>query len=209
MNFTNFWIYGFCVVSLWSLFNPFIHIWLGDKYVFDKYIVFAILLNFYTAGMQNASTTFRDTTGLFKRGKYRPIIAAVINVVVSMLLVQKMGIAGVLLGTVISRFCTYFWYDPYVIFRFVFKRSVMNYFVRYMSFVSLVTISAILTDMLGSLIHTSLILNIVIRAVLCLIIPNFIFFMIFRRSEEFKYLWNIAHSITNKIPSRLLVKESP
>ncbi|WP_240418168.1 lipopolysaccharide biosynthesis protein [Paenibacillus periandrae] len=209
LNFANFWIYGFCVVSLWSLINPFINIWLGDKYVFEKYIVFAILLNFFTAGMQNASTTFRDTTGLFKRGKYRPIIAAIINVVVSIILVQKMGIAGVLLGTVISRFCTYFWYDPYVIFRFVFKRSVMSYFVRYICFVLLVTLSAIITDTLGGLISTSLILNIVIRAVLCLIIPNFIFFMIFRKSEEFKYLWNIAHSITNKIPSRLLVKESP
>jgi O-antigen/teichoic acid export membrane protein len=210
LNFSNFWIYGFCVVSLWNLINPFITIWLGDKYVFDKYILFSILLNFFTAGMQNASTTFRDTTGLFKKGKYRPIIAAVINVVASIIFAQKMGIAGVLLGTVISRFCTYFWYDPYIIFKFVFHKSVLNYFVRYSWFVLLVMVSAIITDVLGSLVNPSPILNIGIRGGLCLIIPNLIFFIIFRKSEEFNYLRNVALTIINikTSKSKLLAKES-
>ena len=112
INFANFWVFGFCVVCLWNLINPFISIWLGEKYLFSIFVVFSILLNFYTAGMQNASTTFRETTGLFSKGKYRPIFAAIINIVASVFLTQFIGIAGVFLGTVISRVTNLFLVRP-------------------------------------------------------------------------------------------------
>jgi len=207
LQFSNFWIYGFCTISLWSLVNPFIDLWIGKQYVFDKYIVLAILLNFFTNGMQNASTTFRDTTGLFKKGKYRPIVAAIINIVVSVILVQKIGIVGVLLGSVISRLFTYFWYDPYVIFKYVFKRSVKEYFARYLMFVLLVFISAVITDLAGKIIHTNAYLDIIVRGILCIIIPNLIFFIAFRKLDEFKYIWNIIGTIINRTPFRQLQRK--
>lgn len=158
--------------------------------------------------MQNAATTFRETTGLFKKGKYRPIIAAVINIVVSIILAKQIGIAGVFLGTVISRLCTYFWYDPYVIFKFVFKRSVKLYFVRYSLFGFLVFVSVIITDTLGNIFYTDIFINMVIRSILCLIIPNVIFLITFRKHEEFKYLRDIVRQIVNKILSKLLTKKN-
>ena len=171
LNFVNFWIYGFCTVCLWNLINPFITLWLSENYVFNKYIIFAIILNFFTAGMQNASTTFRETTGLFKKGKYRPIIAAVINIVVSIILAKQIGIAGVFFGTVISRLCTYIWYDPYVIFKFVFKKSVKLYFVRY----KFVWISGFCfcnhNRYSWQYFYTNIFINMVIRSILCLLFP--------------------------------------
>ncbi|MGG5738343.1 MULTISPECIES: lipopolysaccharide biosynthesis protein [Bacillus cereus group] len=208
MNFANFWIYGFCTVCLWNLMNPFITLWLGKDYVFNKYIIFAIILNFFTAGMQNAATTFRETTGLFKKGKYRPIIAAVINIVVSIILAKHIGIAGVFLGTIISRLCTYFWYDPYIIFNLVFKKSVKLYFARYGLFVVLVLVAVIITDILGNIFNNSIVSNMVIRSILCLVIPNTIFFMVFRKSEEFEYLINVFKTLTNKIISRRLAHKN-
>lgn len=205
INFANFWIYGFCAVCLWNLINPFITLWLGEQYVFNKYIVFAIILNFFTTGMQNASTTFRDTTGLFKKGKYRPIIAAVINIVVSIILAREIGIAGVFLGTVISRLCTYFWYDPYVIFKFVFHKPVKAYFFRYTWFGLLVFVSALISDFIGSIIYdNNMLINIVMRGIICLIVPNAIFLIIFRKCDEFGYLWSIVTPIAKKRGERVL-----
>ncbi|WP_134702550.1 lipopolysaccharide biosynthesis protein [Ammoniphilus sp. YIM 78166] len=206
LYFANFWIYGFCAVCLWNLLNPVIMLWIGEQFVFSQFIVFSIVLNFFSAGMQTASTTFRDTTGLFKKGKYRPIIAAFINIGVSIILVNKIGIAGVFLGTVISRLCTYFWYDPYVVFKYVFQKSVKVYFVRYAWSVLIVFIAAVLTDTLAGIFNENMLINIGIRTVLCLTIPNILFFIIFRKSEEFKYLWNIVSSLTSNIPSKLLKK---
>ncbi|CAM3963186.1 lipopolysaccharide biosynthesis protein [Lederbergia lenta] len=205
INFLNFWIFGFCTVCLWNLLNPFITIWLGEQYVFNKFVVFAIVLNFFTAGMQNASTTFRETTGLFKKGKYRPILAAGINIVVSIILAKQIGIAGVFLGTVISRLCTYFWYDPYVIFKYVFQKSVGIHFVKYILFTFIVVFASFVTDLLASniFLHQKFV-NFALRCILCVSILNIIVYFLFRNSEEFKYLLDIMKKIKNK----LFVKKS-
>lgn len=208
INFANFWIYGFCTVCLWNLMDPFITLWLGENYVFDKYIVFAIILNFFTAGMQNAATTFRETTGLFKKGKYRPIIAAVINIIFSIILAKHIGIAGVFFGTIISRLCTYFWYDPYIIYNLVFKKSVKLYFARYGLFILLVLVAVIITDILGNIFNNSMVINMVIRSVLCLVIPNVIFLLAFRKTREFEYLIDIFKTFTIKIISRRLAHKN-
>ncbi|MFZ3172011.1 MAG: hypothetical protein WA118_08535 [Carboxydocellales bacterium] len=207
VNFSSFWIYGFCAVCLWSLINPFISLWLGQQYVLNKVIVFAIILNFYTTGMQNAATTFRDTTGLFKKAKHVPIIASVLNIVVSVILAKTIGIAGVFLGTVISRFCTYFWYDPYLIFNLVFHKQVKTYFFRYLLFGLLVIAAAFISDTIGSIQQNNVIIELAIRGVLCLIIPNAIFLTVFRRSMEFNHLWNIMRPYLNDIPSKFVAKK--
>lgn len=47
----------------------------------------------------------------------------------------------------------------------------------------------------------------VIRSILCLIIPNVIFLIAFRKHKEFKYLRDIVRQIVNKILSKLLIKK--
>lgn len=203
LNFSNFWIFGFCSVCLWNLINPFIVIWLGQEFVFSKLIVLAIIINFFTAGMQNACTTFRETTGLFKIGKYRPIIAATINIIVSIILAKQIGIAGIFLGTVISRLCTYFWYDPYIIFRHVFLEPVKTHFIKYTYFTLLVLFFLIITDWIGSnIFDNSLIVNFLFRGAVCLIIPNLIIYLIFRKTEEFRYVLDIIKGILYRLSFR-------
>ncbi|MGG2937779.1 sugar translocase [Bacillus pacificus] len=198
LNFMNFWIYGFFSVLLWNLVNPFIIIWIGEAYTFNKYILFVILLNFFTVGMQNASTTFRETTGLFKKGKYRPIIAAIINIVTSIILVKQIGISGVFIGTIFSRLCTYFWFDPYTIFKCVFQKPVKLYFKKYTIYFLLVLFTAGITDIVGAIASEHFFINVVMRIIICLSIPNVVFWGMFRNTEEFKYVWNILKAVGNK-----------
>ncbi|PJN91801.1 lipopolysaccharide biosynthesis protein [Bacillus sp. mrc49] len=202
IHFANFWIYGLCTLLIWNLINPFIIIWLGEQYIFNKFILLSILLNFLTAGMQNASTTYRQTTGLFNKGKYRPIIAAVINIVVSVILVQFIGISGVFIGTVISRLCTYFWYDPFIIFKYVFKRPVIGYFMRYVTYLMLIIISILITETIYSGLHSNI--NIIYGTIISLFIPNLLFYMVFRKSEEFIYISNIVWSLLKKRKNKIV-----
>jgi O-antigen/teichoic acid export membrane protein len=206
MHFMNFWIYGLCTICLWNLINPFITLWIGEKYILDNFIVFTILLNFYTAGMQNTSTTFRETTGLFKKGKYRPLIAAFINLFVSIILAEKIGLAGVFIGTVFSRLCTFFWYDPYIIYRETFGKPLITYFIKYIYYAIVVSICGVLSHSLGDIIKTGVILHLLIQLILSLSIPNLIFYFLFRNTKEFKYLFGIGKSYVNKVPKRLFVK---
>lgn len=203
LNLTSLWIYSYCAVVLWILINPFISLWLGREFVFNQFVVLAIILNFVTTGFQNTCTTFRETTGLFKKGKYRPIVAAIINLVASILLTKEIGIAGLFWGTIISRVLTYFWYDPFVIYKYIFEKPVISYFVQYATFTLIIFFSVLITDILSNLVKTEYIGNIILHLIFSSVILNLIIFLLYRKSAEMDYLFCIVKSLKNKFQSSL------
>ncbi|WHY71036.1 lipopolysaccharide biosynthesis protein [Fictibacillus enclensis] len=203
LQFSNFWVFGLFTILLWNVCNPVILIWLGKDYILNDFVLAAILLNFFTAGMQNACTTFREATGMFRRGKYRPVIAALINIIVSILLAKTIGIAGVLLGTVVSRICTYFWYDPYILYKFIFQKNVKTYFFKYCKNFILVICLAFLNQVSFNGISTNLFIEILLKVSFGLMSVNFLFFVLYRKSKEFIYLKDILFSIFRQRSNKL------
>lgn len=63
--FVNFWMRGFCAVSLFCLFQPFILLWIGNEYLLSSFTVLIIALNFYIGGMRSTVGLFRDASGIF------------------------------------------------------------------------------------------------------------------------------------------------
>ena len=100
--FINFWIAGFCSIALYILFNPFISLWIGKEYLFEIKLVLIIVINFYITIVRKTTLVYRDSLGLFWNDRYKPIFEAVINIIVSVLLAPRLGIAGVFIGTFIS-----------------------------------------------------------------------------------------------------------
>ncbi len=201
LNFMNFWIYGFCAICLWNLFNPFIELmWGGKEMVFDDFTVLCIVMNFLTAGLQNAVISYKDACGLFWQGRYRPAASAIFNIIISLLLVKPLGVAGVFLGTIISRFMTTWWFDARLVHRHAFGISPKKYYVRY--FLSLIRVSAV-----GAAISFSTlplqkygaIMLFAVRFALCMIVPNVYFLLRFRKTEEFKYLTDKLQPILKKL----------
>lgn len=191
INFLNFWIYGFVAICLWELLNPFIVLWLGEQYIFNKIVVLVIVLNFVTDGLQQAVILYKDACGLFWKGKLRPVFSAITNVIISLLLVKKIGIIGVILGSIISRIITTWWFDPYLVYSNAFEMSPKKYYFRYFKSLLIITLSALLIDSIMIFINIDFIFCFTIRIVLCIIIPNLLFIFIFHNSEEYKYLKSI------------------
>lgn len=198
--FASFWMYGFTGICLGVLLNPFISLWIGEDYLLPNWTVFIIIVNYYTAGVQYASTTYREVTGLFKIGKYRPLIAAVINLAVSIVLAYPLGISGILLGTIISRLCVYFWYDPYIIHKTLFGRKLKYYFATYLLY-GLTTLGA---GALCFVISRSIpvqdhVLAFLANMTLCAVLPNVLFFLLFRKREEFQVILGYMRAIGRKV----------
>lgn len=199
IQFISFWVYGFSSIAFYILLNDFISIWLGNFYLLDCFTVNVIIVNFYTVGMQTSATIYRDTTGLFSVGKYRPIIAAMINIIVSIILAPKLGISGVLLGTIISRISVYFWFDPYVVHKYIFNNSSINYFIKYFKYISIVIFTGYITSLACNLVQGySIYINFFVKLTICTLIPNIIFWAIFRKNKYFRYVKNIVISLFGK-----------
>ena len=201
--FASFWLYGFTGICLGVLLNPFISLWIGEEYLLPGWTVFIIIANYYTAGVQYASTTYREVTGLFKIGKYRPLIAAVINLVVSIILAYPLGISGILLGTIISRLCVYFWYDPYIIHKTLFERKLTHYFATYLLYGAAALGAGAICFVLGNRIPVQNEgLAFLMNMILCAVLPNALFFLLFRKREEFQVILGYAKAIEKKITRR-------
>lgn len=201
--FASFWLYGFTGICMGTLLNPFISLWIGEDYLLPNWTVFIIIVNYYTAGVQYASTTYREVTGLFKVGKYRPLIAAMINLVVSIILAYPLGISGVLLGTIISRLCVYFWYDPYIIHKKLFQRKLNYYFTTYLLYLmaafGMGAICLIICNRIPALNQW---IAFLVKALICAVFPNVGFFIVFRKRAEFQVILGYMKLVSKKIAHR-------
>jgi O-antigen/teichoic acid export membrane protein len=199
-NFVGFWIFSFCSICLYCLFNPFIRLWVGEKMLLPSSVMLFIVLNFYATGMRQATLTFKNSFGLFWYDRYKAVAEALINLGVSIALAKTMGLSGVFVGTLVSTVTTDLWVEPLVLFRHGFHRSVKPYFIRYACYTVLTFAVGFLTWYCCSLVGSSGFWGFVSRCFICLIVPNAIYFLIFFRTKEFQYLKNSIR--LPKLPGR-------
>lgn len=191
--FINFWLYVFSCCCLMNLLNPFIgSIWLGDEYLFTELIVLLIVVKTYITGMRSATQTFKNAKGLYWQNRYMPIYESIINLVASLILVQYMGVAGVLLGTIISSLATCVWREPYVLYRTGFGKSVKSFLIIYIKYFIVFALIMALTYLSVHFISIGGIIGFVIKCIVSAIIPNVVMLMIYRKTDEFKYVLDIV-----------------
>lgn len=187
INFLGFWIFGFAAVCFYNLLNPFIELWIGKHYLISEVTVAIIVLNYYLTGMRVPVHTVKAAAGLYDEDKYTPLIQAAVNLVVSIVLVQKLGLSGVFIGTLVSSIILPCWQRPYIIYKYVFKLSCKSYFLNYFKYLLVVIITTASISMIFNLVFIgSTIVNFIIKVVICSILPNIIFLLLFWNSKEFK-----------------------
>lgn len=195
----NFWIFSFCAISFWVLFNPFITMWIGSQYLLTSNIVLLIVINFFVTGMRRAVLIFRETMGLFWHDRYKPLAESVINFAASIMLVREMGIAGVLLGTFISTMATCFWIEPYILYKHGFNKPVAIHFAKYALYSAIALAAALITELACSIFTTYTLPSIAGRAVFCLVIPNGIFMILFCKTKEYEYVYSLMRGLVLNI----------
>ncbi|MDP1417454.1 sugar translocase [Peribacillus simplex] len=200
--FMNFWIYSFISICLVVLLNPFIKLWIGEDFVINTSIVLVIILNFFLTGMRKGVLTFRDALGIYWYDRHKPIFECIINLVVSLILVKQLGMLGVFIGTTISTLATSFWVEPYVLYKYGFKSSVVPFFRKYALY-TIVTIIVCLITLYGvNNFRDVTIVNFIIQAFICIVIPNGIFVILFHKTDEFRYLYNLINKLIFKLLKR-------
>lgn len=193
--FMNFWMVGFCSVCLWVLFNPFITLWIGDEYLLEHGLVFIIVVNFYIRMTRRTTIVYRDSLGLFWNDRYKPLCEAVINIVASVLLAPSLGIAGVFIGTLISTLTTAFWVEPYIVYKYAFEMKVRDYFFKWIKYTSVIVMAGFITYKVCGIFRTITWMSLFGRAIICVVIPNLIFWGCFYKTDEFKYYITLLNEL--------------
>lgn len=200
----NFWIYGFAAIGLYFCSSPLVSLVFGKQYVVSQGVLLPMVLAFFILGMQGATSVFRDAQGLFWYGKFRPLAQTIINLGASIALaLLTKNVSAIFWGTVISRLATSFWYDPIVVFKYGFKKPVGGYFKRYLTYILLLAGVFALCGLIINVINiNSLILNLAVRAIICTVIVNGVFLILFSKTAEFAYLRIVLKNTIKKIKRR-------
>lgn len=132
-NFLFSFLSAFCTICMFVLFQPFVRVWTGGgKYLLDFSTMALLCVSFYLSRMRCGTNVFKDCAGLFWNDKWKPIVESVVNLGVSIGLAYLIGINGIVIGTIISTLVAPFWWEPYVLYKYYFKKSPASYFKYYL-----------------------------------------------------------------------------
>ncbi len=193
VNFYDFWIYGFCSIAFLVLIPPFITLWLGNDFLIDSAPFFLIVLNVYIRGQSGVYTNARDAKGNFNLDKWVSVVEAVINLFVSIICANAWGLFGVYVGTIISTLF-YAIAKPLKTYRFLYGESVGWYFKDFLKYLMVTIVAGALTYMMSIRIFSVgvSIPTFLLACVVVVVIPNGLFYMIFRKSRYMGLLVNRA-----------------
>lgn len=198
--FANFLITGFTTAAMLVMFNEFITLWVGAQYVWPLTFVVVLVYNNYSRHILGSTGTFISAAGQYAPTTFYRVMAmmeGLINLVCSILLIWplKLGILGVFLGTSISTWVSTFTM-PRNAHRNVLHQKQNVFWRRYALYLlCTVAFSAVCYSLTQLLRTSNSLVNLLIGAVVCsVVIPAFVW-LLFRRTDEFQYFWNILREL--------------
>lgn len=218
LNFTGKWIYGFCAISYCAIIQPFMIVWAGSDKLLGLFVPIIVALNYLTGGMAPAVTLFRNACGLYYKGRYRPILYTVVNVAFSIVIGyffnkhfgEVWGVFGIVLATIISRAATTWWFDAYIVFKYVFHESCKHFLLQYLKDLGVILI-------IGSVVFVgcyqlsglNVWLHIIISAVICLIAVNSAFILLYHKKEEYQSVKSRIVGLLSNLIKRAISPSDP
>ena len=196
-NFTDFkkltliiaWLAGFCTCCLLCLFQPFMRIWMNgnESLMLGMGEVICLCVYFFISEINRILNTYKDAAGLWRETKYVPLANAVVNLSLNLILVQFWGLYGVLLSTLIGFVAVEIPLLLHNLFRTIFEKDGLFSHVRNLLFYTGTTLFAcVLTYVVCLPVHLNDIATLLVRSLICLILPNLIFYAAYHKKPEFK-----------------------
>jgi len=180
------WIVGFCTCCFFCLYQPFMEIWVGKELMLDIWSVILFCMYFFIFEMSHLINVYKDAAGIWHEDRFRPLITAIANLLLNLVLVQSFGINGVLLATVISIFFIGTPWMIYNLFSVLFKRSPWEYILCLVMYFLVTIFTCGVTYYICSMLPISGVIWFVVKIVICCIIPNIIFIICYMKREEFE-----------------------
>lgn len=202
INFLYVWLVSWCSICLLCLYQPFMTIWVGSENMLPEGITFLFTIYFFFYKWCDVLYIYQEACGIWWETRFVPIFAALLNLITNIVLVKIIGLAGILLSTIISMVLIYNLGYGQILFKTYFK----GYFTlgRYLglqisNFLSF-TVACMLTYALCKFIKfESPYVEFFINLLVCIIIPNVILGLFSIEKDEFKFFVRLLLNRLEKI----------
>lgn len=189
LDFVYLWLGGWCTICLLCLYQPFMELWMGEDLMLPFSAVFLICLYFYLLRLGDIRSMYASANGQWWEQRHRAIGETILNLVLNITLGRFFGVHGIIIATIISLLlCDYLW-SVGITFKLYFSSDRKKDYYTYQGKQTLVNLLVcMVTYGLCDMIRMdSLPVMFLIRAIICLIVPNALFYTIYRKSDRFVY----------------------
>ena len=184
--------YGFTAIGFSILLTPFVQIWQGSERTLAFSVVICILIDYYLKGDRIVLSNFKTAAGVFEQDKYLALIQGVVNLIISVALVQKIGLMGVYIGTIVSGLIANVT-KPVIIYRVILDQPVKGYFVDSLKYIVVIVANfGLLTGIRRLVMPQVTVSGFGVMFIIICVVFNGIFLVLFGRTEEFGYLMGIV-----------------
>lgn len=191
-RFAACWIYGLAAIGFSILLTPLIYLWLGSEKTLAFAVVICVLIDFYFKGDRVVLSNFKTAAGVFEQDKYLALIQGIVNLIISIVLVEKIGLAGVYIGTIVSGLIANIT-KPVIIYKVILDKPVKGYFMDSAKYIiTLAVIFGLLAVVKKLVMPEVTIVAFAVMFVIICVVFNGIFLGLFGRTEEFRYLTGIV-----------------
>jgi len=189
ISFASMLIYGLFFVGFLILLTPFIKFCFGTSFGISYKILFVVCVNLYILGILKPLTIIKEATGNYVKDRYANLIQAFFNILLSIILGRKLGLFGIVLATLISYFMVPLWNRPYIAFKYIFKKSPINfYFKQLFYFVSILFIYFVCLNLTKLIVLKSFFISFIIKIVVITVAYFILISLIYFKTSEYKYL---------------------
>lgn len=196
----NFFLSCLGTVGIFCVATDIIKMIFGADLILTKSVVFVLSLNFYQTCMRRTYSTFKETAGILYEDRYVPLIESAISIIAAVYLVQKIGLSGVFLGTIISSFALFGYTYPILVYKGLLGRKLSEYiFINLKCFIVTLVCMFFSKSICAHIKINNLPVTILLNCfVVCTVCILFIYILIARKNKAFNMLKYRTINMINK-----------
>lgn len=193
IDFLYMWASGWCTICLLCLSQPFMQLWMGKRMMLSDMALVLFCIYFYVLKIGDMRSIYSNVKGLWWQHRWRSVVEAVLNIALNIVMAKYWGIYGIIFATILTLLFVNTLWGGRIIFKYYFGMELIKDYFRYQAQYALVTtVLCIFTWIICNLFSVnSLILTLILRAIVCIIFPNIIFILLYKRLPYFKRIKGI------------------
>lgn len=178
INYFYYWLTTVISSCMLCVYQAFMKLWIGNAYLFDFSTVICFCILVYSLHINAALGIFKGAIGMWWEDKSRPILSATFNLFLNIILVNVIGINGV----IISSFLANILIDFPILATLIFKKCFDEYpckflFKQFLNFIKAIIIVSISYYLTSNIIPEST-LSLMMKLITCLVVSNVVFVLV-------------------------------
>lgn len=201
--FANGWICSWCAVCLFCLYQHFMVIWMGEELVFPFSTMLLMVLYFLIPRITTMTYTYREAAGLWWEDRFRPLVSTVFNLVINIVLVKLIGMNGVIISTLLCTVLINVPWGTIILFNKYFMCSPKEYFLKIIYYIAVTVVASGVSLAVCNLFTSAGIIALFVKFLICVIVPNIVFWLFYRKMSEYSYLKWLVKQLFNSAVKKI------